>query len=261
MSNTQEHLSKKSTLFIFLSAIFLTTAVVAEMIGIKIFSVEAILGIKPAQIPLFGDNKLDFNLSAGVVIWPIVFVLSDLINEYYGRKGVRRISFMGAGFIGYAFIIIFITTILPPTPFWVENNQLVCGGGFDINCAFKTIFSQGLSMIIASITAFLVGQVLDAYVFYLFKKKWSSSKNIWIRATGSTLVSQFFDSFIVLTIAFFIFGNWTFSQVISVGIVQYTFKMIATFALIPVLYFAHTVIKRYLGKELADDMISHDIKK
>lgn len=261
MSTKKEHFSRRSTLFIFLSAIFLTTAVVAEIIGVKIFSVEAMLGIPPAQIPLFNGNKLDFNLSTGVIIWPIVFVLSDIINEYFGRAGVKKISFMGAGFIGYAFIMIFVATMLPPTPFWVTNNQAACGGGFDINCAFNKIFSQGLSMIIASLTAFLIGQFLDAYVFYLLKKKWASSKNIWIRATGSTLISQLFDSFIVLTIAFYVCGNWSFKQVISVGIVQYVFKMIATFALIPMLYLAHKVINKYLGKELAEEMIKDDITK
>ena len=89
--------NKRTNLYIFLSAIFLTNALIAEIIGVKIFSAEALLGVAPAQIHLFGGFTLDFNLTAGAVIWPFVFVTSDIINEYFGKAGVRRISFLTAG--------------------------------------------------------------------------------------------------------------------------------------------------------------------
>ncbi|MCK5368479.1 MAG: VUT family protein, partial [Cyclobacteriaceae bacterium] len=99
---------KKTNLFIVLSAIFLTNAIIAEIIGVKIFSMESSLGFEPAQIKLFGGIILDFNLTAGVVIWPIVFIITDVINEYFGKKGVRKISFLTAFLIAYIFVIIFL---------------------------------------------------------------------------------------------------------------------------------------------------------
>src|SRR5689334_12854291 len=92
---------KKNRLFIVLSGIFITNALVAEMIGVKIFSGELTLGLQPAQMNIFG-YVADFNLTAGVVIWPVVFITSDLINEYFGRPGVKRISYLTTGLIAYA---------------------------------------------------------------------------------------------------------------------------------------------------------------
>ena len=89
---------KKQNLFIILAGIFLTNAILAEMIGVKIFSAEKTLGMQPANIKLFGDFVLDFNLTAGVIIWPIVFVTTDIINEYFVKKGVRKLSFLAAVF-------------------------------------------------------------------------------------------------------------------------------------------------------------------
>jgi hypothetical protein len=87
---------KKTNLFVILCAIFLTNAILAEIIGVKIFSVESTLGFDPAQIKLFGGFVLDFNLTAGAVIWPVVFVTTDVINEYFGKRGVKKISFLTA---------------------------------------------------------------------------------------------------------------------------------------------------------------------
>ena len=94
---------KRTNLFIILAGIFLTNAIVAEIIGVKIFSVEALLGVQPANIHLFGDFTLDFNLTAGVVIWPVVFITTDIINEYFGKDGVRKISILTAILIAFVF--------------------------------------------------------------------------------------------------------------------------------------------------------------
>jgi queuosine precursor transporter len=244
-SNTDfEH--KKQYLFLFLCGIFLTNAIIAEVIGVKIFSVEGVLGIPPAQISLFGST-LDFNMSAGVVNWPIVFITSDLINEYFGRKGVRRISFMTAGFICYMFVVVYATTLLPPAPFWTTVN------GFNINEGFNRIFQQGMGIMIGSITAFLLGQLLDITVFSWLRSR-TGSKFLWLRATGSTLFSQLVDSFVVISVAFYIFGNWTLEQVLSVGIVNYIYKAVVALLVTPILYVAHNLIDKYLGKENAARM-------
>jgi uncharacterized integral membrane protein (TIGR00697 family) len=233
---------RKNSLYILLCGIFLTNALLAEIIGVKIFSVETLLGVQPAHIPLFGGFVLDFNLTAGVLIWPVVFVTSDVINEYFGPGGVKRISYISAGFILYSFFAIYLTTLLPPAQFWLDVNR---ENGLDINFAFAKIFRQGLGIIIGSLTAFLVGQLLDAYVFQ-YLRRLTHNRFLWLRATGSTVVSQLVDSFLVLWIAFYVFGNWSFPQVLAVGIINYIYKFVVAVGLTPLLYLFHSIIDGYL---------------
>ena len=252
----QTHLQhRKTNLFIILSGIFLTNAIVAELVGVKIFSLESTLGLSPAQIPLMGNFVLDFNLSAGVVLWPVVFITTDIINEYYGKKGVRTISFFTVACISYVFLVIYAVTELAPADFWLEvNSQDEAGRPFDIDFAFDKVYTQGLGIIIGSLVAFLIGQLLDVAVFHRLRRITGSGK-IWLRATGSTLVSQLIDSYIVLFVAFYVFGNWPIEQVIAVGIVNYTYKFVVAIAITPLLYVAHYIIDDYLGKEVSEAMM------
>ncbi|WP_425639352.1 queuosine precursor transporter [Algoriphagus yeomjeoni] len=246
--------SRKTNLFIILGSIFLTNAILAEIIGVKIFSAEKTLGFDPVNWTFFGEYLLDFNLTAGAVIWPVVFITTDIINEYFGKKGVKKISFLTAGLIAYAFIVISVVTALTPADFWLDVNATTpAGESFNISYAFNTIFRQGLGIIIGSLTAFLLGQLIDVYVFQKLRSVTGENK-IWLRATGSTLVSQFIDSFVVLGIAFYVFGNWSLSQIIAVGIMNYIYKMTVAIVLTPLLYVAHGVIDKYLGKALAEEM-------
>ncbi|ERM81604.1 membrane protein [Rhodonellum psychrophilum GCM71 = DSM 17998] len=250
----REFQSKKTNLFIILSGIFLTNAILAEIIGVKIFSGEMTLGWEPAGWVFFGEYILDFNLTAGAVIWPIVFITTDIINEYFGKKGVRKISFITAFFIAYSFLVIVSVTELPAAPFWLEvNSPDADGNPFNIDYAFNVIFRQGLGIIIGSLTAFLLGQLIDVYVFQKLRKI-TGPKMIWLRATGSTLVSQFIDSFVVLGIAFYVFGNWSIEQVVAVGIINYIYKFGVAVLLTPLLYLGHYWIDGYLGKEIAEEM-------
>ncbi len=245
---------KKQRLFLFLCGLFLTNALIAEMVGSKIFSVETLLGMMPVQIPIAGQ-KLDFNMTAGVINWPIVFVTSDIINEYFGKRGVKRISYLTAGFIVYMFLVVYIATLLPPAGFWLEVNATDdAGKAFNINEAYARIFRQGLGIMIGSITAFLLGQLLDISVFSWLRRK-TGSRYIWLRATGSTLFSQLVDSFVVISVAFWVFGNWDLSMVFSVGTINYIYKGIVAILITPVLYIAHYFIDRYLGKENAERMV------
>ena len=249
-----KRLDKKTTLFIILGSIFLTNAILAELIGVKIFSLESIAGLEPANINLF-DDYYSFNLTTGVILWPVVFLTTDIINEYFGKDGVKKISFLTAGLIVYMFFIITVATALPPADFWLEiNNKDPQGNFFDMDFAFTKIYRQGLGIIIGSLVAFLIGQLLDVFVFQLLRKK-TGAKLIWIRATGSTLVSQFVDSFVVLAVAFYIFGDWKLNMVISVGIVNYIYKFIIAVVMTPILYIAHNLIDRFLGEELAHKMM------
>ena len=251
--NEHQH-SRKTNLFIGLGFIFLTNAILAEIIGVKIFSAEKTLGFQPVQWNFFGEYVLDFNLTAGAVIWPIVFITTDIINEYFGKKGVRKISFLTAGLIAYVFLVISLVTTLVPADFWLEvNSSLPDGTQFDINYAFNTVFRQGLGIILGSLTAFLLGQLIDVAVFQKLRA-FTGSKMIWLRATGSTLVSQFIDSFVVLGIAFYVFGNWSLDQIAAVGLINYVYKFGVALALTPLLYIAHGLIDRYLGKDLTEKL-------
>ncbi|MEQ8426054.1 MAG: queuosine precursor transporter [Cyclobacteriaceae bacterium] len=239
---------KKNTLFLVLSGIFLTNALIAEMIGVKIFSGEGALGLAPAHIYILGFT-MDFNLTAGAVIWPVVFITSDLINEYFGQPGIKRISYLTAGLIAYAFVVIFLAMNLPPADWWLDaNNQDGEGNYFNINFAFNKIFGQGQRIIIGSLTAFLIGQLVDVFIFQKLRKI-TGAKKLWLRATGSTLVSQLVDSFVVLFIAFA--GIFSTSQLIAIGITNYIYKFLVAMLLTPVIYAGHHIIDKYLGKEHA----------
>ncbi|MFC7000110.1 queuosine precursor transporter [Rufibacter roseus] len=246
--------SKKRQLFMVLCGIVVTNALLAEMIGVKIFSGEGIFGLPGAQVPVLGA-KLDFNLTAGVIIWPVVFIATDIINEYFGKEGVKKISYLTAALIAYAFLVITIATALPPAQFWLDvNAEGFNGSSFDINFAFNKVFRQGLGIIVGSLVAFLVGQLLDAYVFHWLKSV-TGSKMIWLRATGSTLVSQLVDTVVVLFIAFYLFDNWTLKDVLSVSVINYLYKFTIAVLLTPLLYLAHALIDRYLA---GDTELKHE---
>ena len=249
---------KPTRLFIILAGIFISTALIAEFIGVKIFSLEATLGIKPAAIHLFGGTY-SFNLTCGVLLWPVVFVMTDIINEYYGVKGVRFLSWLTIALIGFGFLIVFGALQTSPNAWWVTSKQEI--GIENMETAFHGIYGQGMGIIIASMTAFLVAQLLDVFVFHKIKK-WTGEKKIWLRATGSTIVSQLIDSFVVLIIAFYLYPKlvkgqgepWPFDQLIAICIVNYIYKFIVALLLTPVIYAVHGWIEKYLGHEKAAEM-------
>lgn len=249
---------KPTRLFIILAGIFLTTALIAEFIGVKIFSLETALGLKPVQIHLFGGTY-SFNLTCGVLLWPVVFIMTDIINEYYGPKGVRFLSWMTICLIGLGFIAVFGAIQTPPPDWWIETKKEA--GIADMNVAFNGIYGQGLGIIVASMTAFLIAQLVDVFVFHKIKKA-TGEKKIWLRATGSTIVSQLIDSFVVLLIAFYFYPMlvkgqgkpWPFDQVLAICIVNYIYKFLVAILLTPVIYLVHNWIEKYLGHDRAAAM-------
>lgn len=250
---------KPTRLFIILAGIFIANALIAEIIGVKIFSLEQTIGLAPLNIRLFG-NDLSVNLTAGVLLWPVVFIMTDIINEYYGMKGVRFLSYLTAGLIAFAFLVFYGAMKLVPADFFISSKQ---GSGVpDMNKAYNSVLGQGGFIIIGSLTAFILGQLIDVFVFHKIKKV-TGEKRIWLRATGSTLVSQFIDSFVVLFIAFYIGTRvnasgsdfvWPFSLFIAVGVVNYIYKFIVALILTPVIYLVHNWIEHYLGHEKAAEM-------
>lgn len=255
-TNSEIDQQKKSRLFLMMGCFFLANALIAEFIGVKIFSAEKTLGLNPLNLTLFGQS-LNVNMTAGVLLWPIVFVMTDLINEYFGKKGVRLFSFITAALIAYSFIMIWLAMQTTPSDFWTMK-KLEDGSSLNMPLAFNQIFGQGLWIIIGSLVAFLIGQLVDVGVFHFLKTK-TGEKHIWIRATGSTLVSQLIDSFVVLFIAFYIgklgtADQWPLSLVLAVCVVNYLYKSLMAIILTPALYLAHKQIDRYLGDELATKM-------
>jgi len=238
-------------LFLFLGSFFIANALIAEFIGVKIFSLEQSLGLASMDWELFGQTGLALNLTAGVLLWPFVFILTDIVNEYFGLKGVKLISWLAAGLIAYAFLIITLAIYLAPADFWPASS--INKGVPDMQAAYSAIFGQGAWIIVGSLVAFLVGQVVDVVVFQKIKKATGEGK-VWLRATGSTLISQLLDSFVVLFIAFYIGAGWDLSLVLAIGVVNYLYKFSAAILLTPLIYLAHWAIDRYLGEEKAKEL-------
>lgn len=246
---------KPTRLFLILGGFFITNALLAEFIGVKIFSLEDSLGVPRANLPLFG-NAFSFHLSSGVLLWPVVFVMTDIINEYYGPKGVRFLSFLTAGLISFAFLMVFGAIQLSPSEFFRMGEEVN-----DPNAAFRGVFGQGLWIIIGSLIAFLIGQILDVLVFHRIKVV-TGERRIWLRATGSTLVSQLIDSFVVLFVAFYlgprlegaVAKQWTLNQVLVTGTGNYLYKFVVAVLFTPLIYLVHNWIERYLGEETAIKM-------
>ena len=238
-------LSSRSTrLFMMLTAFFVGNAIVAEFVGVKIFALEPTLGLPPFGWNLFGQQG-SLSFTAGVLIWPIVFIMTDVINEYFGRRGVRFISFAAAGMITYAFVFAYAAIHLAPAEWWVGVNA--DRGVPDMQAAYANVFGQGLWTIGGSLVAFLVGQVIDVAIFHRIREA-TGERWIWLRATASTAVSQLIDSFVVLYVAF-VLGpqQWPISLFLAVGTVNYCYKMVAAVGLSPLLYLSRRWIERFLG--------------
>ncbi len=209
-------LTKKQVVFILLGGIFITNAIVAELIGGKLIN--------------FGP----FLLSVGILPWPIVFVATDLINEYFGKEGVKKLTFLTTGLIMYTFLMLFFAIQIPASPSSAVTDE-----------AFRQVFGQGMWIIIASVIAFVCSQLLDAALFVFFKKK-TGGKMIWLRSTGSTVISQLFDSFLVSGIAFWLTGKVSTKDYVNMAVTGYSFKLILAICLTPLIYLGHSVISKYL---------------
>lgn len=243
--------NKPTILFIILGGFFITSAIVAEFVSVKLFALEDTLGIDSFNWNLFGQTG-SLTFTVGVILWPIVFVMTDIINEYYGRRGVRLLSFLTVGLISYAFVMVFFGIHLAPADWWVASGQPQ--GVDNMQTAYAVIFGQGMWIIVGSVAAFLIGQLVDVFVYHRVRRVTGEDK-IWLRATGSTLVSQLIDSFVVLYIAF-VLGpqQWPIALFLAVGTVNYIYKFSVAILLTPVIYLAHHLIDHYFGPVLATQL-------
>ena len=210
---------KKDIIYVILAGIFITNALVAELIGGKLIHV--------------GNTVM----SLGILPWPIVFITTDLINEYFGEKGVKRLSLITAGLIAYTFFVLYFAIQIPSTGISSVTSE-----------QFKSVFGQSQLIIVGSIAAFLVSQLIDVTIFHFVKKR-TGNKMIWLRSTGSTVISQFFDSFIVLGIAFYLPGIMDFKTYIISGLTGYSVKLVIAILMTPMIYLGHYVIQKYISKD------------
>jgi|TARA_B110000908_G_scaffold172743_1_gene242638 uncharacterized integral membrane protein (TIGR00697 family) len=221
---------RKHWLFVFLAGLFITNAVTAELISNKLIEI-------PISFDFFGGKVGPFVTIVGILPWPIVFLLTDLLNEFYGYKVVRRLSWITAILIAYCFIIVGIAMEIPAVN--IEGSNL------SDDAAFNKVFGQAQMVIVGSICAFLVSQLLDAYIFTWIKSK-TGEKFIWLRSTGSTLVSQFIDSYIVLYIGFVLPGSLSFADFMTIAPTNYFLKIIIAILLTPFIYLGHYVIRKHV---------------
>lgn len=242
--------SKKEKLFLYLAAFFVTNAVIAEIIGGKLILLGSGDIMFTLNLGFFKTDVGPFILSVGVIPWPIVFLSTDLINEYFGKQGVRRITFVAVAMIIYTFIVLYLTML----PDAAEGISPVT------DSAYKQVLSQSMWIIVGSIVAFMVSQLVDVLVFHLFRRK-TGGRHLWARATGSTVVSQFIDSIVILGIAFYLPGKITLAQYLGFAITNYSYKVLIAIIITPLIYLGHGMIDRFLGREMAHQLTEEAARK
>ena len=235
---TPEPITPRQRLYLYLVGVFLTALLIGDTIGSKLFTVD---------LPL-GFTTLPATLSVGSIWFPITFLLTDVVNDFYGRKGARFLTLLGFAMALLAYALLQLTTSLP-----VHEST------YFTQAEYAKIFGGSAQLFIASMIAFLVGQFLDIHVFQ-FWKALTSSRHLWLRATGSTLLSQIVDTVMINVI----FWTWTASSDPSsfLGRMapsdrhawifakierEYLIKMLVAILLTPVVYGLHGAIVKWLG--------------
>ena len=232
-------LSRPQKLFVVCTSIFVAALVVAEATAGKLFVAFEL----PFTVRLFGEDFDQFVMTAGVIAFPITFIITDLLNEYYGKSGIRFVTLIGMVMIVFEFVILQIAMAVPPLP----NGPLP-------EEAFDAVFGLSTWIIVGSLTAYLIGQLVDITLFHWLRQL-THGRHLWLRATGSTFGSQFIDTFVVLFVAFYLPGQMSLQTVLAVTLFNYTYKFVLAVVITPVIYAAHWVMDLYLGKETAESLI------
>lgn len=229
---------KAARLWFILSAVLLTSAVVAELVSVKLFQVPfyAWLGI-----------ETQFTLTTGALLWPLVFLATDSINEFFGRRAVRFVSWVTIAMIGWTFVITTTALSIPAASFSPVDADV-----------FRQVFGQSGWIIVGSMTAFLISQLIDVSVFHRIRRA-LQGRHIWARATGSTIVSQLVDSFVVIWIAFYLptwFGlpGVTMGAALNISLSSFAYKVGVAIALTPMIYVTHWLVELWLGQERAEQL-------
>ena len=208
-------LDAKQRLYFVLTAIFLTSLLVADIVAGKFFTAFGI------------------TMSTGTVVFPIAFLLTDIVNEYYGRRGARFLTLVGMAMLVFGFGIIFVARKLP-----------IAHGSPVPQEAFDAVFGLSARLFGASLAAYLIGQFVDIHTFHLTKRI-THSRHLWLRALGSTAISQVVDTTAVNFGA--LLGAMPLAEVATIAAWSYVYKMVVAAALTPLCYLAHDVITTRLG--------------
>lgn len=241
-------MNRSHRLFIVLNALFLVCLFMAEVTGAKLFTVDVPdFGFPPLVArPWFTVSA--FTMTLGVIPFPVTFIVTDLMNEYFGKSGVRYTTLIGMGCIGFSYGLIFLDLRIPADPRYSPVGDE----------AFQAVFANSSQIILGSITAYLIGQLVDIQVFHRLRTL-TGNRHIWLRATGSTLVSQLVDSYIVIYMAFGLWGQngkppWPLRTVAEVATTNYLYKFVIAILITPLLYLGHRWMDCYLGHAEAETL-------
>jgi hypothetical protein len=228
------HLSRPAIVYTILAAASTMCLVIGDVVGSKLFEFNA-------WLPLIGDFKVHH--TAGMLTFPVTFLITDWLNDYFGKRAARRVVLISFAMGLLSFLAIQAARALPhwDVPFNVPKE------------AVEAIFGSASVMFVASLCAYLVGAFCDIFIFAKAKNL-TGNRFIWLRATGSTVISQLIDSFVVTTLAFSV-GRHLFGggvpmppgEVVATALTGYTLKFVIAIAITPLLYLGHGLIHRFTG--------------
>ncbi|MBX5480241.1 MAG: queuosine precursor transporter [Myxococcaceae bacterium] len=219
------HFDRRTQLFVVLAATFVACFVVGDIIGGKLLE--------------YVNWNVSFVLSAGMVAFPVTFLITDLLNEFYGHKAARFVTWVGFGMAILSFSIIAVTVALP----WPEFTRSPGYGGVT-ESAFDLVFASSRRILVASMCAYLIGQFADIATFRLLKRI-ARNRYLWLRATGSTVVSQLIDTLVVTLVAWW--GTDNHARMPSMIATSYAMKLLIAIGLTPLIYAGHAIVERALG--------------
>lgn len=220
------HLDKRVQLFVVLAGLFVTSLVVGDLISVKLIEVARV-------------RDVGFVLSVGMLPFPVTFLLTDLLNEFYGKRAARFVTLTGFAMALFAYAVVFTAVALPWAPFTRGADW-----GGTTPAAFDNVFAGGQRILAASMAAYLVGQFIDISVFNALKRL-TRNRHLWLRATGSTLLSQLIDTVVVQVLAWT--GVLPAERIVSIVLTSYALKLVIAVALTPLLYAGHGLVERRLG--------------
>jgi uncharacterized integral membrane protein (TIGR00697 family) len=226
-------LNRPQKLYVICAAVFLTALVVAEATASKFFTAFQL----PFTLTIWGQEFTRVTMTAGVIAFPITFIVTDVMNEYYGKRGIRYVTFVGMAMIVFEFLLLWICIEVPVDPASPVSQA-----------AFSEVFGSSQRVIVGSLTAYLLGQLADITLFHWLRQL-TRGKYLWLRATGSTFGSQFIDTFIVLSIAFV--GQLSIQEILAITLFNYSYKFLIAVGITPIIYLAHYAMDRYLGHDKA----------
>ena len=198
----------KEQFYLVLAGIFIASLVTCNLIANKFVTID------------FGFKV--FIVSAGILPYPLTFLVTDLISELYGQKKANLIVF--SGFVASLFVLLFL---------WIGGQFNSIPSSIVDDVTYNSVFRNAWRLIAASMVAYLFAQFIDVRIFH-FWKRLTNGKHLWIRNNGSTIVSQLVDTILVICILFF--GVWESDQILSAIIDGWLFKMLMAFLDTPIIY-------------------------